>query len=536
VKVHQAIASALVDQGITELFGLIGDGNLFMVDSYVRDYDGTFVGSSHEAGAVLMALGYAQGSGRLGVATVTHGPALTNTITPLVEAVKARTPLLLLAGDTAVIDRDSFQNIPQREFVVTAGAGFEQLRAPSTIAQDLSTAIRRANVERRPIVFNMPVEFQWVDVDFQRGYRQPLENQTPAPDPGALDRALGVIASARRPVIVAGQGAISARESILQLAARVGAPVATTLRAKSLFRGDPCNLGVFGTLSTPAAVDVISESDCIVAFGASLNRFTTASGSYVAGKRLVHSDIDATRIGEWVPCDAAIVGDAAAVADSMVAILDEVGFEPSEFRSEKLARLLVERSSQPFEDLSTESTVDLRTAFMAVEAAMPENTLVAFDGGRYLMPVWLYLADHDVPLVYATALGSIGLGMGLAIGASYGAPGRPVLLVTGDGGFMLGGIGEFGTAVRNNIDLVVVVANDDSYGAEHVQFRARDMDPSLAVLHLPDLAPVAEALGGEGYTVRNRGDLTHIREVIAARTRPLLIDLKLDPDHVPKLY
>jgi thiamine pyrophosphate-dependent acetolactate synthase large subunit-like protein len=219
----------------------------------------------------------------------------------------------------------------------------------------------------------------------------------------------------------------------------------------------------------------------------------------------------------------------------MVALLDEASIEPSDFRSEKLARLLVERASHPFQDLSTESTVDLRVASMAVQAAMPENTLFAFDGGRYLMPVWLHLGDHEPPIVYATDLGSIGLGMGLAIGACFGAAGRPVLLVTGDGGFMLGGIAEFNTAVRNNLDLVVVVANDDNYGAEHVQFRARDMDPSLSALHLPDLAPIAQALGGEGYTVRNRADLSDVGEVIAARTKPLLIDLKLNPDHIPKL-
>jgi thiamine pyrophosphate-dependent acetolactate synthase large subunit-like protein len=122
--------------------------------------------------------------------------------------------------------------------------------------------------------------------------------------------------------------------------------------------------------------------------------------------------------------------------------------------------------------------------------------------------------------------------MAYAIGAAVAAPGRPVLLVTGDGGFMLGGLAEFNTAVRHKLDLVVAVCNDSSYGAEHIQFRRKNMDPGLSVFEWPDFASVADALGGQGVTVRTAADLDAAARAIAARGRPLLIDLKLDPDHV----
>lgn len=163
---HEAAARSFADQGIDTIFGLIGDGNLYMMDSFQRAAGGTYYSFANEASGVLAASGYASTSGKLGVATVTHGPAFTNTVTPLIEGVKSHTPILLIAGDTAVLDRENLQNISQRDITIATGAGFEQVRAPGTIAEDVATAVRRAWAERRPIVLNVPVEFQWQEVDY----------------------------------------------------------------------------------------------------------------------------------------------------------------------------------------------------------------------------------------------------------------------------------------------------------------------------------------------------------------------------------
>jgi acetolactate synthase I/II/III large subunit len=134
--------------------------------------------------------------------------------------------------------------------------------------------------------------------------------------------------------------------------------------------------------------------------------------------------------------------------------------------------------------------------------------------------------------VHTLSFGSIGLGMANAVGAYMGAPERPVLMVCGDGGFMLGGLAEFNTAVRHKIDLVVVVFNDGSYGAEHVQFRNHDKDPSISMFDWPEIGPVATALGGQGFTVRNLAELDVALKAIPGRDRPILIDIKIDPDKV----
>lgn len=544
MKVHAAIARALHDSDVRTLFGVLGDANIFLVDSFIRDLgETTYVAAANEAGAVLMAGGFASASGEVGVATVTHGPGLTNTITALVECVRAELPVLLLTGDTPSDDLYNLQSIWQRELVLATGAGFEQVRSARTAIEDLTRARRRADLERRPVVLNIPAELQWHDCDYEFVDQRPLAVQSVHPDPDALDLAAGILASARRPVVLAGRGAAGAesRAALLRLADRIGAPVATTLRAKDLFRDEGGDLGVFGTMSTPFALDAIAASDCVIVFGAGLNSWTTLDGSLLAGKRVIHCDIDRARIGKRYPVDAGIVGDAAAVADALIELLDHAEIQRTGFGaslpSSRVPEVPETSEPRPADDLSPlTSVVDVRTALTYVEHAVPRDRVVVTDAGRFAHSAFSIMHVPDPSsFVMSLAFGSIGLGLGMAIGASFGAVRRPVVLVTGDGGFMLGGLAEFNTAVRHGVDLIVVVCNDGSYGAEHIQFRDRGLDPGTSVFEWPEFAAVADSLGGQGVTVRSQADLADLSRVVEQRDRPLLIDLKLDPDQVPRV-
>lgn len=532
---HEVVARNLADHGVKTVFGVLGDANLYMMDSYQRLTDGTYCSVSNEAAAVLAANGYARTSGKLGVATVTHGPALTNTVTALVESVRDHTPVLLVAGDTAVVDQHNLQNITQRDIALAADAGFVQVRAPQTVADDIAEAIGRAHLERRPIVLNVPVDFMWQEAKYHSPAPRFVAPQAVAPDPVALDAAVGVIAAARRPVVLAGRGAASpqARAALLRLAERIGAPVATTLRAKDLFRDERFDLGIFGTLSHETALDAIGRSDVVVVFGASLNEWTTAKGSLLEKKRLVHVDIERGNINRFAPSDAGLVGDAAIVADTIVDWLEEAGAKPTSFASEELARRLAEYADADHADVSTEETVDIRTAMRRIDVAFPADRNLVIDSGRFIFEAYTRLhCPEPSAYVHTVNFGSIGLGMGNAIGASLGAPRRPTLLVCGDGGFMLGGMAEFNTAVRHRLDLVVVVLNDGAYGAEHIQLRRKNKDPSITMFDWPDFALVATALGGQGHTVRTLAQLETALTAIETRDRPLLIDIRIDPEQV----
>ncbi len=532
--VCMALARNLSDLGVEAMFGLIGDANLYMADSFMRDCGGRYVSATHENSAVLMALGYAQVTGKVGVATVTHGPGLTNCISALTEGVKGTTPMVLLAGDTAALDKDNFQNVPQREHVLATGAGFEQLRAPETLPDDLATAFRRAHVERRPIVFNMPSDFQWHEVEYRFVPVSLSEHRGVVPESSDLDNAVGIIAAARAPVVLAGRGAADARsrEELLRFARRIGAPVATTLKARGLFRGEPFDLGIFGTLATDAAAETLGAADCIIAFGAGLNKYTAGHGAYLDGKRVVQVNLERGEAGRTRPVDAGVVGDPALTAHRFVELLDMAEIPPSGFRTEALRGKIAADRIRPY--LSKENapgTVDIRTALLRLADAIPEDRVVVQDGGRFMVEGWRTVhAPEPRSYVHTVNSACIGLGMGEAIGAAVAAKGRPTVLVAGDGGFMIGGLVEFATAVRERLDLIVIVCNDNGYGAEYIQFRRKGMDPSLSLLNWPDLAPVAVALGGEGVTVRGEGDLAAAVAAVKDRRRPLLIDLKLDPE------
>ncbi len=534
MTVYAAMARDLTAHGVETMFGLIGDANLYMADSFVRDCGGHFVAAAHEASAVLMALGYAQVTGKIGVATVTHGPGVTNTLTALIEGVKGTTPMVLLAGDTAVIDKDNFQNVPQREHILATGAGFEQLRAPATLGEDIATAFRRAEIERRPIVLNIPSDFQWQEVEYRHVPYFLSEHRAVVPESDDLDNAVGIIAAARSPIVLAGRGACDARAraALIRLAERIGAPLATTLKARGLFSGEPFDLGVFGTLSTDVAAETVGAADCIVAFGAGLNKYTAGHGPYLDGKRVIQVNLEREEVGRVRVPDAGIVGDPALTADRMVELLDMAEIEPSAFRSETLKEKIAANRIQPY--LSKEhadGTVDIRTALIRLEKELPADRVVVQDGGRFMVESWKVIHAPDPrSYVHTVNSASIGLGMGQAIGAAVAAKGRTTVLITGDGGFMLGGLTEFSTAVRQKLDLVVIVCNDNGYGAEYIQFRRKGIDPALSLLDWPDLAPVAVALGGEGITVRSESDLETAAAAIANRKAPLLIDVKLDPE------
>jgi acetolactate synthase I/II/III large subunit len=538
MKVHAALAATLRDSGVDTMFGLVGDGNMFIVDSFARAEGTRYVAAAFEASSVMMAVGYASASGGVGVASVTHGPGLANTFGALVEGVRSRAAVVLIVGDTAFSRRGSAQKIDQAAVVRPTGAGFELARSPSLASADLIRALRRAQVERRPIVFNVPSEFQFVEVEYRGGARAAGPAQrTVSPDPAALDVAVGIIASARSPLILAGAGATSpaAGKSLQQLAEKLGAPVSTTLPAKGTFAGNPYDLGVFGTFSPPSVADVILASDCIIAVGASLNEYTGggARWPYLAGKRIVHCDIDPAAIDMEYAVDAPVVADAVSFASTVVAWLEEGGYTPTKFRDSVDLSRFASAAERP-----AEGFVELATALKELNGALPPDRSFVVDGGRFMGEAVRYLEVSRPQSWLCTFRGfaAVGHGVAGALGVGCALPRSPVVAVVGDGGFMLGGLTEFNTAVRHNIDLITIVCNDGSYGSEYLKFKARDIVVDTCMFDWPDFAPVAESLGGQGYTVRNLADLGRIGDVIRDRERPLLIDIKLDPATVPAAH
>lgn len=536
MKIYQAFASSLLEHGVDPMFGLMGDANMLYVGDY-RERGGRFFPASHECSTVGMANAWSQATGRVGVATVTCGPGIANTFTTLVEAVKAHSQVLLLTGD-APTEPTHFQQLDLSMMAAAAGAGYEEVLEPQQATRTLNRAMQRVVSERRPVMLNLPQHMLLAGAGAQQLVVPPVRRARSLPGEDAMDAALGLIASASRPVILAGKGALTsgARDSLSALADILAAPVATTVLAKDLFRGHPGNIGICGNLAHSVAGTAIAEADCIVAFGASLNAYTSLDGELVRGKKVVQVDDTPASFGRYAPVDIAVAGDAQVVAQAMTEALRGVEHEPNRGWLQKIQEDLAELELRgEYRDMSGLDTVDIRTACIRLNEVLPQRRNMVSDIGRFVHAAWPYIATSS-PEGFTTmgAFGSVGLGLAGALGMSVARPEEPTVCLIGDGGFMMNPT-ELATAVREQLPLIVVIFDDGAYGFEWHKMVGFGADPDHSLLSWPDIPAVAEALGADTLTVRKVEELDEVDELTDNLDRPLVITIKLDPtvDIVP---
>jgi thiamine pyrophosphate-dependent acetolactate synthase large subunit-like protein len=530
VKVHQAVAKAFRDNGVDTMFGLLGDGNMFTSADFVNDEAGRFIAAVSEGGALVMADAYARVTGMVGVASVTHGPGAANTINAMIESVRAHTPVVLFTADTPA-RRGHAQHIDLNALFHATGAEYHRIMLPEHAVDDIAIVLNRVTASRRPAVIDIPIDLQMQDVDYEPSTFTRAVATSSGPSDEDLDEALGMLLSANRPLILAGRGAVlaGAGPALRELADLLGAPLATSASGKDLFNGHPYAMGVVGNYGVPWAGAVMAKSDCVAVFGAGLNNYTTANGDLLQG-RVIHIDAESQNIGRFTPVDIAISADANQTALAMVEQLREAGIQPKQFRTNQLGEgVHTLDPSTDFKDRSTPTTVDSRTAMLVLEEILPADKLVVTDGGRFIVAPWRYShVENPRHFIHPGAWGSIGLGTAAVVGAAMARPDLLAVAICGDGGGMMGMI-EFSTAVRHNARVLMVVLNDNAYGAELPKLERAGYDPRIAHVEWPEFADVAIALGGDGVTVRNLDQLRAIEPLVNNLTRPLLVDIKVDP-------
>ena len=533
MHVGQAVAGALVDLGADRVFGVIGSGN-YVVTTTLDARGARFVAARHESAAVCMADGYARASGRVGVASVHQGPGLTNALTGLAEAAKSRTPLLLLAADTPAAAVHSNFRVDQAMACAAVGAVVERVHTPQSALDDVERAWRRARNHRRTVVLLLPLDVQAAELPRSRPSAAGPLPRSPAPAPAAISEAADLIQRSRRPALLAGRGAVlgDARERLIALADTIGAVLATSAVANGLFAGHPYDLGISGSFASPTAADLLAGADLVVGFGASLNNWTTKHGALIASDAgVVQVDLDEEAIGARRPVDVGVVADAAEAAGGLLEELRRRGVRGQGLRSPELAARIAggRWRDQPYQDASTGSTIDPRTLTIALDDLLPADRALAVDSGHFMGWPVMYLQVRDArAFVFNQAYQSIGLGLGAAIGAAVADPGRVTVAALGDGGTFMS-LGELETAARLRLPLLLVVYNDDAYGAEVHHFA--DQVEGLELVRFPetDIAAIGRAVGADGVTVRGLGDLEAVESWLAHRDRPLVVDAKVTP-------
>ena len=535
MQVAEAVGRALAEHGARHVFGLIGSGNFAVTNALVAG-GATFVAARHEGGAISMADAYAQVTGRVGLCSVHQGPGLTNTLTGLTEAAKSRTPLLLLAGDTAAAAIRSNFRIAQDQLVMSVGAIAERVHGPETAVVDALRALRRARVERRPVVLMLPLDIQAAEYaeHVSLGPEPPVLHPT-RPAAESIAEAADALIGARHPLIVAGLGArdASARAPLEQLADMLGGMVATSAVANGLFADNPWSLGIAGGFASPVAAELIAQADVVLGAGVALNMWTTRHGRLLSPTAtVIQIDHDADAIGAHQRADVAVVGDVAEAARALVAEVGRREYARSGWRTPALAERLAgggwHRSA--YDDAGDSAHIDPRTLSIALDALLPADRTLAIDSGHFMGYPAMYLRVPDEhAFVFTQAFQAVGLGLATAIGAAVARPDRLTVAALGDGGALIG-LSEFETVARLGLRMVIVVYNDAAYGAEVHHFGPHGHPLDLVQFPDVDFAALGRAVGLAGITVRCRDDLAALSAWLANGYPPgIVVDAKVVP-------
>ncbi|MEV0586081.1 thiamine pyrophosphate-binding protein [Nonomuraea sp. NPDC050310] len=537
--VAEVAGRLLATLGVTTCFGVVGSGNFHLTNALIAA-GVPFVAARHEGGAVTMADAYARTSGALVAVSVHQGPGFTNALTGLTEAAKSRTPLLVLAPETAN-PRSNFA-VDQEAIVRATGALYLRVSRPESAADVLVSAVRQARAGRGTVVVGLPLHVLAAPATGEpRSVPMPLA----APAEPAAERDVATLAealaTAERPVIVAGRGARDAQPYLERLADRVGALPATSAAAHGLFAGHDFDLGLLGGFSTPAVADLAAEADLVVAWGCSLTGWTTRHGRLIhPAARVIHVDHRPEGLAATHPRTGAgaevIGGDCARTA---VAVLDALGgrlpYAREGYRTPAVReRLRAGRrwNRLPIADPATEAgRVDPRALAARLDRLLPEERTLVTDSGAFMgYPIAYLDVPDEAGFCFTQAFQSIGLGLATGIGAALARPDRLTVAALGDGGALMG-MADLETAVRLRLPLLVVVFNDDAYGAEVHHFTGHPLD--AVTFPEVDLAAIAAGYGCAAATVRDLAGLAAVTDWLREPTRPLLVDAKVSRELTP---
>ena len=531
ITVAEAVGRTIARLGAAHIFGVVGSGN-FHVTNAMIDRGVPFTAARHEMGAATMADAFSRTSGLLSVLSVHQGCGLTNALTGIAEAAKCHTPLLVVTGDTAEGDTTSNFYIDQDAAAASVGAVPARIHTAASAVADTAAAVHTAVHGRATVVLSLPVDLQEEVVDFDEA-TIPVSRVSaePVASPQSFARLVELLATADRPVIVGGRGAWGAKSELRRLAAASGAILVTSAAGRGLFVEDDWALDIMGGFATEGAADLISSADLIVAFGAALNKWTTRSGELLRSAITVQVDDRPAAIGLHQPVDIGIIGDAATVAataaDAVAARAPgKVGYRTPEV-AERVSRSRYWKD-QPFDPRPETDRVDPQQLTNALDAMLPIERVVVPDGGNVNCYPGAHLRVPDergycIPLSFQ----AIGMGLSAGIGAGVAQPHRMPVVGTGDGAFLMSLV-ELDTAVRLGLGMIVIVYNDDAYGAEVNLFQPYTDKLDLVRFPETDIAAIARGYGCDGVTVRGIDDLDAVQSWIdGARDRPLVIDAKI---------
>jgi acetolactate synthase I/II/III large subunit len=531
-KVYQALASVLAKAGPETIFTLMSDDTAKLLVEL--DRQGVRVlGTRHEQAALGAADGFARASGRVGVAILGRGPGLTNAVNALVTAQKAGSRVLVVIGEGPAVHTRFGKDIDQAGLLAALGVAHVPLTSPATAPALLAGAIKWVSAGG-PVVVSIPADVLDATAGAEEADTGLTDRQVPgraaADEIADVAELLSTDWACRHPVILAGAGAVraGAGEPLRELGSQIGAVLGTTLCARSMFLGDPYDIGIVGTFASPTAVDLLRGADLVLAVGASLNQNTSYGNTLFPSARIVHIDGDPTAFGRYLPAELTVCADALDAVRALVDALKSAGHQATGYRTTAVRNRLA-LDAPDYRDVSTPGRLDPRTVLLRLDELLPRDRNVVIDPGHHFSFDVPYLRVPEpgafvAPLEYA----AVGSGLGPALGVAVARPDRPTVLAVGDGGFLMYP-GDLDTAVRYELPLIVVVLDDGGFGSEIQYLAVNGLPTTLAEYTNPPIADIARGLGATAMRIAELSDLDEVQAFLRDAAGPVVLHCLVSP-------
>ena len=537
--VSDLMAETMVAWGVKHVWGMVGHSNLGLADAIRRREDAgelRFYGIRHEGAASFAASAYGKLTGRPAACLAIAGPGATNLLTGLWDANVDRSPVLALTGqvDTQVLGPGAFQEIDLMAAFGKVAQWAQPVLHSSKHAELMNLACKTAILQRGVSHLVFPDEVQNLKAgDASAGAPEGRVASLAVRAPQeALASAVDKLRDAKRPVFIVGHGARFDMPAVIELAESLGAPVITTFKGKGLIADDhPLGCGVLGRSGTPIASWFMNEADLLVVLGASFSNHTGITPKLPT----IQIDRDPMALGKFHAIDVPVWGEIGATVRELKAALGS-GTNAEDQREQVVERWRIWRTEKQ-RRAGDESEVGLPSAavFAAMNRVVPEDAIIAVDVGNNTYSFGRYFECKRQAVLMSGYLGSIGFGYPAAMGAwaatqEDGTPfsGRPVMAITGDGGFGQY-MGELLTAVKYGMKITHVLLNNGELGKISKEQRAGSWDVWQTSLHNPSFAKYAELCGALGLLVRTEGELDGALQTALDHEGPSLVEVVCDP-------
>ena len=523
----EILINCLKEQGVDTIFGYPGGTVLDIYDALYRDGTIRHVITSHEQGAAHAADGYARVTGRVGVCLATSGPGATNLVTGIATAFMDSVPLVAITGNVGLnmLGRDSFQEIDITGITMPITKHNFIIKDVKDLAPAIRQAFKIANSGRKgPVLIDILKNVQIAETDYEP-YTPEKLTKKPVPK-SAVEDAVRAINAAKKPLIMLGGGCIAseAEEEIASLAEKLDAPVACTLMGLGAYpAGNDRFMGMMGMHGTATSARLALESDCIIALGTRFSdRVALNRDKFAANKVVVQVEIDNAEIDKNVNVTYSVLGDVKEALKTMLPLIETVKDRP--FMQEAAELKKAEKAKRPNLELGHKVIIG------ASEIAKDDDIVVTDVGQHQMWTAQYYPVKKPRTFCSSGGLGTMGYGLGAAIGAAFGSH-KHVILVTGDGCFNMN-LNELSTAVTENLPITILLMNNRALGMvrQWQKLFYNNRFSQTDIRKKTDYVKFAESFGAKGMKIEKEEDIMPVLKEALSTPSPVVVDCRISND------